>query len=246
MLLRRFYIPVSQIAENGKTAFLEGTDVHHIVHVLRKAAGDSIDATDGQGNVLKAKILLIEEDKVKLEIIERKSAAERKTVLRLFQALPKGGIFEEIISKVTELGVDDIVPVVTERTVKKYDEEHGLKKMARWERIILETMKQTGRVSAPSLHPPVPLKGILDMLRPDALKIFPWELEEKMALKELLQVYKGTVNVELIIGPEGGFSLSEAEFLKSCGFHSVTLGKRILKVETAAVVTVGNIYYGLE
>jgi 16S rRNA (uracil1498-N3)-methyltransferase len=244
--LRRFYIPVSQITEGGNSAFLEGSDVHHIAHVLRRQSGDIIDATDGQGSILKAKIVKIEEGKIKLEIVERIPAAERKTVLRLFQAVPRGGIFEDIISKVTELGVDDIIPVITERTVKKYDEERGLLKMARWEKIVLETMKQTGRLSAPSIHPPIPIKQIADMLRPDALKIFPWELEESVSLKELLDKNVGKINVELIIGPEGGFSSGEAEFLKGCGFQAVTLGKRILKVETAAVVTVGNIYYGLE
>lgn len=244
--MRRFFIPLSQISEDGKTATLEGSDVHHAVHVLRKTAGDILDATDGQGNLLKAKIISVEGDTIRLEIAEKTSVSERKTVLRLYQALPKGSIFEEIISRATELGVDEIVPVVTERTVKKYDEERGLKKIARWEKIVLETMKQTGRATAPSLHPPVPLKEISAMLMENSLKIFPWELEENTGLKELLDGNAGKSDVELVIGPEGGFTAGEADYLKSAGFQSVTLGKRILTVETAAIVAIGNIYYGLE
>lgn len=244
--MRRFFIPVSQMNVDGSKAFLSGSDVHHITDVLRKKEGEEIDATDGQGNVLKAVILSIREGRVELDIRERKKIEERRIVLRLFQAIPKGGLFEEIIAKATELGVDDIVPVVTERTVLKYSEERGIKKLGRWERVVLETMKQTGRVTAPALHPTIPIKKIDSLLRQDSLKIFPWELEQDLCLKDLLDRNKDCINVELIIGPEGGFTLGEAEFLKSCGFQSVSLGKRILKVETAAISAISNIYYGLE
>lgn len=244
--MRRFFIPQSQMNENGSKAFLTGSDVHHITDVLRKKTGDVIDATDGQGNVLKAEIVSVTDGRVDLEIKERKKIEERRIVLRLFQAIPKGGLFEQIISRATELGVDDIVPVVTERTVLKYNEERGIKKLARWERVILETMKQTGRVTAPALHPTVPIKKIDGMLRQNSLKLFPWELEQEQDLKGVLEKNRESVNVELIIGPEGGFTLGEAEFLKSSGFQSVSLGKRILKVETAVIAAISNIYYELE
>ena len=244
--MRRFYIPQDQIDEDGSRAFLSGPDVHHLTDVLRKKEGDMIDATDGQGNVLKAEIVTVRGGRVELSVKERKKIEERKTVLRLFQAMPKGGLFEEILSKATELGVDEFVPVVTERTVYKYDEERGLKKIARWEKVVLEAMKQTGRVTAPTVHPVIPLRKIDTLLREGSLKIFPWELEEEQDLKTLLEQNREQMNVELIIGPEGGFTLGEAEFLKSCGFQSVSLGKRILKVETAVIAAISNIYYELE
>lgn len=242
--MRRFFIPAGNIGD-GK-AFIDGSDVKHIASVLRKKAGDTIAATDGAGNLLECRIASISELVVQLEVVSSKPSAERKTRVRLFQAIPRAGKFETVIEKCTELGVTELIPVITERTVSRITEERGLKKIARWERIALETMKQVGRATPMSIHPAVKLDDITDLLSKDSLRILFWELEESRTLKETLAGHKEATVIEAVIGPEGGLSITEAEALQKLGFLSVSLGSRVLKVETAVINALANIYYEME
>ncbi len=130
--MRRFFIPSNNV--NEKFAVITGSDVHHISDVLRKQAGDIILATDGMGNHITAKITQIQQYQINLEIVELTPYEERKIFIKLYQAIPKGGKLDWIIEKACEFGVNEIVPVITERTIPKYNEERGLKKIARWER----------------------------------------------------------------------------------------------------------------
>ncbi len=242
--MRRFFIPSGNI--NNGNAIITGSDVHHILDVLRKGVGDTIQATDGLGNILTARITGIKQPQINLEIIETKHQEERKTFIKLFQAIPKGGKFEWIVEKSCELGVNEIVPVITERTIPKYNNERGLKKLAHWERIALESMKQIGRNTPMSIHKTIIFKDVQRILKPFSKKIVLWELEETEELKTFLRENNSAAEFEIFIGPEGGFSIQEIDDLKNLGFITVSLGKRILKAETAAIIAIGNIYFEME
>lgn len=242
--MRRFFIPAENLLD--KKATITGSDVHHIIHVLRKKVGDEIAATDGMGNLLRTRVLEIWESMIQLEILEKKPSLDRKTFVRLFQAIPKGNKFDLIVEKACELGVDELIPVVTERTITKINQERGLKKLARWERISLEAAKQVGRASVMGISHTLSFAELEKKLSAFSLKIVPWESEEEKSLKKLLTEQRGAKELDILIGPEGGLSFAEIEQLKGYGFQSVSLGKRILKAETAAITTLGNIYFALE
>lgn len=242
--MRRFFIPTSNI--DGQSAVITGSDVHHILHVLRKKEGDTIEATDGTGNRITARIESTADDKIQLSIVESIAVPERKTRLKLYQAMPRGGKFDWIIEKACELGVDELVPVISERTVTRLSEERGLKKIARWERLVLETMKQVGRLEPMKLSRAIPLEEIGSNLSAFSLKLIPWELEDSTSLKQALDQNTDKNEIEIVIGPEGGFSAAEVERLTGYGFLPVTLGKRILKAETAAISAIASIYFQRE
>lgn len=242
--MRRFFIPPENIT--GAMAVITGSDVNHLTNVLRRKVGDIIEATDGQGNSFNARITEIDPSAIHLEISDVKHVEERKIHVRLFQAVPKGSKIEWIIEKACELGVMEMIPVITERTVTKLSEERGLKKIARWEKIALETMKQVGRNTAMKIHRTINIDDLGDFINRDALKILPWELEDEKSLKSYLDKNRKKHEIDLFIGPEGGFSQMEVDFLKKQGFQSVSLGKRILKTETATITTLANIFFELE
>jgi 16S rRNA (uracil1498-N3)-methyltransferase len=242
--MRKFFIPAENITAAG-SAFITGSDVHHLAHVLRKGPGDTIKATDGIGHELTVRLKDILPLRINFEIIESRPYTGRKTFVRLYQALPRGGKFDQIVEKACEMGVNELFPVITERTVTKLSDERGLKKIARWERISLETMKQTGRSMPMSIHYSIPLGKIPEMAMKDSLKIIFWELEEEKGLKEILSGSTAG-KVELVIGPEGGFSCTEAEKLIKSGFQSASLGPLVLKTDTAALSALSNIYFALE
>ncbi len=242
--MRKFFIPTGSI--EGQKAFISGSDAHHLAHVLRKKPGDIIEATDGQGHIIRAEIIEIKPLQISLAIKEITEGRGRKIFVRLYQALPKGSKFDLIVEKASELGVNEIVPVITERTVFKADKEGSIKKIARWERIARETIKQTGRNTEILIHQMILIEKIGGIVTEGSLKIVPWELEEELSLKELLLENKEAKTVELFIGPEGGFSHKEVRELKAIGFKSVSLGNMILKTETAAIAAVSNIYFAFE
>ncbi len=241
--MRKFFIPAENIKDTS--AFITGSDVHHITHVLRKTPGDIIMATDGRGGELKVRIKEILPGSVKLEILEMSPSEGRKIFVRLYQAIPRGVKFDWVVEKSCEIGVNELVPLITERTVAKLSEERGLKKIARWERISLETMKQTGRSSPMAIYKAVSVEKIPEMMLKDSLKILFWELEEENNLRDILSGGRSQ-RVELVIGPEGGFSCGEAENLINSGFQSTSLGKMVLKTDTAALSALSNIYFALE
>ena len=222
-----------------------GSDARQLITVLRKKIGDKFFATDGQGRVLTLEIKNIENDMLRCRIVSASNANEYSLDLTVFQAIPRGQTIELIIEKLCELGVNRIVPILTERTVPRYDQEKAKKKQQRWQRIADETMKKVGRSIGIGVSAPVSFKQIEKQLATDSLKIIPWELEQQLTLKQLLKTQNSVKSVSVIIGPEGGFSKSEVDFCVSTGFKPVSLGPRILKVETAAIVTAANIFYEL-
>lgn len=239
--MRHFFVPLDQI--NGNDVKICGSDAYHIRTVLRKKIGDLLPATDGQGRFLILKIKQADTDTLYCQIMSVRDADTYTFNISVFQAIPRGQTFDLIVEKLCELGTYRLIPVLTERSIPQYDTDKALKKQQRWQRISDETMKKVGRSTQMEVLPPVPIKIIADYLKPDELKIIPWELERELTLKELLRSQKNAASLSIFIGPEGGFSKTEVDFCVNIGFRPVTLGPRILKVETAAIATVANIFY---
>ena len=184
---------------------------------------------------------------VETRIIDKqKFAREPKTKITLFQGLPKQGKMELIIQKAVELGVFQIIPVFTDRSIVTDNGKMG-KKIERWQKIADEAVKQCKRGIIPRISDELRFKEMLGKLENFDLILFPYENEENRYIKNSLQsLPKKPQNVAIIIGPEGGFSDPEATALKAIGADCVTLGKTILRTETAGIAAIAMVMYELE
>lgn len=217
---------------------IEGEDVGHISRVLRMSAGDEISVCDGEGFDYDAKITEINKDFVSADILRKyESKSEPSLKVTLFQSLPKQGKMEYIIQKNVELGVFEIVPVYTERCVVKPTD-----KTERWNKVSLSAAKQSGRGIVPEIKDTVSFSEALSVMSGFDLAIMPYECETDVSLKDVLK-NKGYKNVAVLIGPEGGFSEYEVQKAKEYGIKTVTLGKRILRTETAGQAVLPVVMY---
>ena len=215
-----------------------GEDVSHIARVLRMSPGDSIIVCDGEGNDYDAEITEITKDCVLAKIISRYTClAEPSVKVTFFQALPKQGKMEYIIQKCTELGVSKIVPVYTKRCIVKPSD-----KTERWSKVAESAAKQCGRGVVPEVCPTISLDEALAQMSTYDCALMPYECEEQTRLKDVISG-KSFKTVSIFIGPEGGFDPSEVQKALSCNIKTVTLGKRILRTETAGSAVLPIIMY---
>ena len=237
----RFYVAHPQI-EKGMLK-VEGSEVRHIRRVLRLKTGEGIAVFDGSGNEYEGTIVEERPSSVVI-MIQSVLSPERESHLEitLAQSLLKGEKMEYLIQKATELGIKEIIPFFSSRSVPLLDKSKRLKRFHRWERIAVEASKQCGRVMVPKVGP---LQDYSEMLRtasPDSLRLILWE-REGTSLKEILKASKGKTRIFFIVGPEGGVSNEEVEQARSTGFIPVTLGKRILRSETASLCLLSVLQY---
>jgi 16S rRNA (uracil1498-N3)-methyltransferase len=226
---------------NPPSIMISGTDINHIKNVLRKTVGDEIICFDGSGMEYITNISNIEKDAIELHIIySKQSENEPKTKISLAQGLPKSSKMDDIVKKSTELGVYEIFPVTTERSIPKAD------KCDRWQKIAKEASKQCGRSVVPKVNIIQTLDDFLLICSQYQLKILPWEGETQNKLKKELQKHEIQNSIVVLIGPEGGFSAEEVGKAKKYGFITVSLGKLILRTETAGPSVISNIMYELE
>lgn len=222
----KFFVEKQNI--NDRTVSVTGEDVAHISRVLRMSPGDKITVCDGEGYDCTAVITSITKDAVFADIAEKhRCEAEPGVKITVFQALPKQGKMEYIIQKNTELGVSEFVPVYTKRCVAKPSD-----KTKRWQRVALEAAKQCGRGCVPKVHDTVNFKDALLSAAEYEKKIILYECEDKTRLSEVIP--SGISSAAVFVGPEGGFEPEEIEAAQEHGIIPVTLGKRILRTETAA------------
>ena len=248
--MSRFFVETSDIQGNN-IYITDKNDIHHIKKVLRLKPGSEVDISDKMDWEYRAEIEKIQDEQVVLLILDKqKFAREPETKITLYQGIPKGGKMEEIIQKSVELGVYSIVPVFMDRTVV-VDKGNFAKKMNRWQKISDEAVKQCRRGIIPQVEEPVDFKQAVDRLANYDIVIFPYENEENRTIKDCLKNYMQTekgqsAEAAVIIGPEGGFSQKEAEMLAEQNILSVSLGKTILRTETAGPATIAMIMYELE
>jgi len=241
--MHRFFVPPEAI-QNGVVTFPENI-ARQIFKVLRLQNGNQVIVLDGSTMEFHVKLAEVSTSLVKGYIIDQKlSSSEPSTKVHLYIALTQREKFEWILQKCTEVGVVSFTPVITSRCLKQNPAEvEG--KYPRWKNIIREAAEQSHRGVVPTLNPVLGYESIQkNSLNPGALGLFFWEEERDFGLKKILTRNKGS-EVNLIIGPEGGLSVGEAELAKKAGYESVSLGDRILRMETAAVVAAALVLYEL-
>ncbi|MBU0672256.1 MAG: 16S rRNA (uracil(1498)-N(3))-methyltransferase [Candidatus Margulisbacteria bacterium] len=230
----RFFVPKAQIPT------ITGTDVHQIRDVLRLKPGDELELLDGSGKIYFSKITEMKKDKITCEILEhRTSNVERRTQVAIAQCLPKAKKMDLIIQKCTELGAHKIIPTLSERSIAKGE------KLERWKKIAKEASEQSGRTTIPEIAPLTNFAEVLKQKKDYDLALIPWELEQEQTLKSVLTTALRTpsTTILILIGPEGGFSQKEIDLAKEAGFTPISLGKRILRTETAGLAIMAMINY---
>lgn len=239
--LPRFFISADQVTPASIT--ISGEDVHHIAIVLRMKPGALLVLSDGKGTDYTARITSVDRHEVKTEIVSSVRREASRPRVTLAQGLPKSDKMDFIMQKATELGVSSIAPVVTERTIVKVRDQE--KRVARWQKICREAAMQSNRPDIPHVHQIRKLSDFLaglSSLPAGALLLLPWE-EATEPVKQILKRTLQAESVITLIGPEGGFSLQEAERTRAAGFHPVSLGPNILRTETAALAVLSMINY---
>ena len=245
----KFFVNSEQI--NNNEIKIIGNDVNHIKNVLRLSINDKIKICDKDEHVnYNCRISNIDNEYVITQIIdEEKSNVEAKTQIHVFQGLPKGDKLEFIIEKLTEIGVKELTAVAMKRSVVKLQEKDKQKKMVRWNKIAEVAAKQSGRDEILKINDIINYKNIFNYLKDYDIVLLAYEKEEKLTLKKALSKLDKTKEnkVAVLIGPEGGFDDIEIEQAKQNSLvNIVTLGKRILRTETAPLVISSNILYELE
>ncbi len=221
---------------SGDLIELSAEDAAH-AHVIRLKKGERIVVCDSRGTDCLCEIEEISKNRVLAAVIERNpNKAEPAIPIVLFQSLLKADKMELVIQKAVELGVTEIVPIVTEHAISR---ETGGNKQKRWALISESAAKQSGRGIIPVVHPVITNSGWLN-LYPDYLKIMFYEKATE-PIGDLLK--KGISGVSILIGPEGGFSVAETEKFREKGFVTASLGPRILRAETAAIAGLSIVTY---
>lgn len=238
--MHRFFVPKSSFS--GDEVTIVGDDVSHINKVLRLKEDDSIILCDGEKTDYYCTIAQVDKSSILLKIDSKvPNEAESRVSITLYQGLPKSDKMDFIIQKCVELGVYRIVPVESKRCVAKMKGDE--KKLVRWQRIAEEAAKQCGRGIIPQIGKAISFNEAV--LREHDLKIMPYECERQGNLSDAL-VNKDIKTMAIYIGPEGGFEESEAELASENSVKTVTLGKRILRCETAGIATVSAVMYALD
>lgn len=238
--MHRFFLTVPF----QETMNITGADAHHISKVLRMQIGESLQIVSLDQVCALMKIQEITGEKVTINLVKKLEADHEPTVkIILAQGLPKSDKMDFIVQKAVELGVSVICPVAMENSVVRLDSAKGEKKQARWQKIAAEAAKQSKRDLVPEVMAPLSLPQMLDEYKNIPVKIVAYEVEDQCSLKEVLQKAGKLTEVILLIGPEGGISKDEVAMVQAAGMKAVSLGKRILRTETAGLATVAAILY---
>lgn len=242
--MHRFMVAPNNITNEEIT--LEGDDLKHLSQVLRLRPGDTIHVFDGSGIEYEASIISSDKSRAIARInTSFQNKTEPETRVTLFQGVPKGEKMELIIQKGVELGVHSIVPVITSRTVVKLNKKDSEKKAERWTKISIEAAKQCRRAYVPQILEPISFDEALVKAEDFSAVLLLYENEGKKCLKERLKCYNinKIKDIALFVGPEGGFTLEEVRNYTDKGYDIVSLGKRILRVETATISVLSIIMY---
>jgi len=244
-MIHRFFVEPNQISDKFIT--ITGSDVQHILKVLRLGEGAILNVADGTGMEYKGSIVDKGKDFVRLSVIGMYyNSTESPVEVTLFQGLPKGDKMELIIQKCTELGVKKIVPVSCQRSIVQLRPDKAEQKRTRWQKISEEAAKQSRRSLIPEITQVQTLEEALKNIKQDEVFLIPWEEEKANNLRDVIQPLKGRCRkVSILIGPEGGLTCEEVALAKDAGGSTVTLGPRILRTETAGLTVVAIVLYEL-
>lgn len=243
----QFFVDNDQIS-NHQIAII-GSDVNHIKNVLRMKVGDEVAISNGKdGNEYRCIIEELRENEVlcKLQFVKQ-AGVELPSKIYLFQGLPKGDKMELIVQKAVELGAFQVIPVACKRSVVKLDDKKEKSKIQRWNGIAEAAAKQSKRMMIPEVSQVMTMKQAIQYVRDFDIKLIPYELAEDMShTKQIFENIRTDQKIAVFIGPEGGFEEDEIDFAKANGILPITLGKRILRTETAGMAVLSWIMYLLE
>jgi len=266
--MHRFYLPPECCA--GHALRLDGREAHHALHVLRLKRGEPVEVLDGAGNEFFCEVESIARDGMELRVTKRNSIPPLPCQITLLQALPRGKIIESIIQKAVELGAHRIVPLLTERVVTHLDDESAEHKREKWRQVAIEAVKQCGAAWLPEIAAPTPLVRIISQkpqtgseslpgsipsafsLQPSAFDLSlvgslqPDRRRPQKIFREFEQANgRLPTSVAVWIGPEGDFTPDELQAIEAGGARPISLGRLVLRVETAAIYCLSILNYEL-
>lgn len=233
---------------NGNKIIIDGADVNHIKNVLRMRPGEEIAVSNGiDGKEYRCGIVNIS-DVVECELrFVKEDGVELLSKITLFQGFPKGDKMEFIVQKAVELGVYEIVPVFMKRSIVKLDEKKAASRVNRYQGIAEAAAKQSKRAIVPKIHSCVTMKEAIQLAKEMDIVLVPYELAENMSsTRKILSGIEADKSIGFFIGPEGGIDGEEIVALRDIGAKEITLGKRILRTETAAMTLLSWFVYLLE
>lgn len=243
----QFFVEPGQI--QGRRIIITGSDVNHIRNVLRMKPGEEIAVSNGtDGREYRCGIESFTEDEVICSLrFVKEDGVELPSRIHLFQGLPKADKMELIVQKAVELGAYEVVPVAARRCVVRLDEKKAASRISRWQGIAEAAAKQSRRGIIPQVHPVMNMREAVAYAHAMEVKLIPYELAENMGhTKEILEAVKTGTDIAVFIGPEGGFEQEEIELATAAGIEPVTLGRRILRTETAGLTVLSWLMYHLE
>ncbi|MGN0426341.1 MAG: 16S rRNA (uracil(1498)-N(3))-methyltransferase [Agathobacter sp.] len=241
----QFFVQNEQVQQNK--IIITGSDVNHIRNVIRLKPSDVIRVSDEDGNAYFCHITEIFENEVWAEIDRvDESGTELSNRIYLFQGLPKNEKMELIIQKAVELGVYEVIPVAMKNCVVKLDDKKAEGKVKRWQAIAESAAKQSKRTIIPNIAMPIPYRQAIERAKELDITLVPYENERGMeATREIISGIERGKSIGIIIGPEGGFAEEEIEMVKD-GMHRISLGRRILRTETAGLATLAMLIFHLD
>lgn len=237
-IMHRFYLPSDQCV--GAELSLTGPEAHHALHVVRVKPGERVTVLDGCGTCITCEVKQRERNSIKLAVLNRDSIEPPQYRITLVQAVPKAKAFECIIQKATELGAWRIVPLTTIRTTPELHPENLAHKLAKWQRIAIEAIKQSANPWLPKIESPVRLNDFVSRDEKFDLKLVAALLPNAMHPRESIvqfikQHRRQPTNLCVWIGPEGDFAPDELDAIIASGALPITLGPHVLRAETAAI-----------
>lgn len=241
--MRRFFVaPELLISEN---VIINGELEHYLSDVLRLKPGAEIELADGEKELCVVRLSEFSIGEIRGEILERQAFFDtNKAEIYLYQGLPKGDKLDFIVQKCTELGVSGIIPVEMPRSIVRLTKDKAAKKTTRLQKIATEAAQQSKQIIVPEISEMLNWQEFLDNIsQSDDLTLVLWEEEKLLGLKDALENYPKCGRINLIIGPEGGLGIDEMVALKERGAISVSLGRKILRTETAPIAAVAIIGY---
>ena len=247
--MHQFFVSPEQIRESDRCVIILGPDVNHMKNVLRMKPGEELSVSNGRdGREYRSAIQNVEEDRIICELrFIKEDNVELPSRVHLFQALPKADKMELVIQKAVELGACRIIPVAAKRCVVKLEEKKAASKLVRWQGIAEAAAKQSRRAVIPQVTGVSTFAQAVKSAVSMDVKLIPYELAQDMAhTRELMEKIKPGQEIAVFIGPEGGFEEAEIRLALENGVEPITLGKRILRTETAGMTVLSWLLYLLE
>ena len=246
--MRRIYLAPADCERDHSRIYIKGSLLHYLLNVLRMKEGDAFIGFDGSGYEYKISIKKVDRRTMEGEVlrIEKVVEIEPPFNLHLFQSIPKGSKMDKIISEVAQLGVKKVYPVISRRVIVNLTSDRTLYKKERWQRISAEASKVAGREIIMGIEQPIKFDEAIK-IQAD-IKILFWE-KATTSLRDITRNFPGIkkgANIHIFIGPEGGYGDEEISLAEQYGAVNVSMGKRILKVETASVIAVALTIYEIE